>query len=689
MLGRRLSLRSCTRLRVTPPEDTSKQMFGPSRLAHLRDTVPVPEIDLVVERDHLERLAKASAWVALSELIWNALDAEATEVDVTISESVLAGSQAVQGVIVRDNGHGIAYQEVEETFGRLGGSWKATADRSRNDKVPLHGRAGQGRFRAFALGSAVKWSTVVAGKDHNLRTLLRIHRATPKRCLVEEPVVTNDPPGTVVTIDDPTNAANQLSNLERTRSKLTAMFALRLMAFPGLQIRVNGVTLDASSIQTNTASYELDVPEARDDSVSLDVIEWSVDVDRALHLCDDEGFSLQSIPPGIQAPTFNFTAYVKWRGFREFEDVMGLAELSTDLVPFIRTAQDTLREHFRTRAEQLDAEVIASWKANGAYPYEDNDDGLVEEAERQVFDLVALTLNAASPAFAKSDADSKKVTLRLLQEAVERSPDSVHKILLQVASLSTDRMDELAELLETTPLSKLITATKQLTDRLIFLDALEMLLFDLTDEVSERDHLHRILERELWLFGDHFDDGISEKGLTNVLRAHIGILGRDELVKEPVRLDNGKLARFDLMLSAAVAGRGARRAEHLVVELKAPHVKLGMNEVAQIEDYTTAVLEDPRFHNDETTWEFWLIGNDLDATLRRKVSENDKLPGQIGRGANYTVWVFEWSQILSDHRRRLLFMREALEHRADDDASLGYLRKTHAKYLPEGLLGVS
>jgi hypothetical protein len=108
------------------------------------------------------------------------------------------------------------------------------------------------------------------------------------------------------------------------------------------------------------------------------------------------------------------------------------------------------------------------------------------------------------------------------------------------------------------------------TDRLDFLHALALLLFDLTDEVTERDHLHRILERELWMFGDHFESAISERGLTNSLREHLAILEREELVSEPVRLNDGKLGRVDLMLSARIPGHGSRNAEHLVVELKAP-----------------------------------------------------------------------------------------------------------------------
>lgn len=647
-------------------------------------------IDLVVEGDHLERVAKATALLAVSELVWNALDAEADIVDVVIHPSALAGDEGVGGIQVIDNGHGITPDEVSDAFGHLGGSWKATSERSRNRKVYLHGHAGQGRFKALALGGVAEWDSVAAVGEDRIRTRLSIHKASLKRCVVQDPEEAGEDVGTTVSISDPTPLAQWLVDEDRTRAKLTGIFALRIREQRGLEIRLNGVKLDPESIRANVAEYEMELENEELGRASLTIVEWNQEVDRALHLCDSAGFSLHSIPPGIQAPTFNFTAYAHWAGFREYEQVLGLGEMSQDIAPIIRTAQDQLREHFRRRADERDSEVIKEWKQEGAYPYEDQEAVTLtstEQAERQVFDLVALTMNAASPAFAKSESANKKVTLRLLQEAVELSPDSIHRILGEVARLDVQRLNELAELLEHTELSKVITATRQVTDRLNFIQALDLLLFDLSSEVGERERLHPILERELWVFGDHFDSAISERGLTNVLREHISILGRDELIQEPVLREDGTTARVELMLSARVAGRGSRRAEHLVVELKAPSVTLGMNEYGQIQDYATAVLENPRFHNSETYWEFWLLGNELDGSLTRLVeNQKDRQPGLADFGDNYAIWILPWSRLIEDHRRRLLFMKEALEHHADEGSAIDYLRRTHARYLPDSLV---
>ena len=140
------------------------------------------------------------------------------------------------------------------------------------------------------------------------------------------------------------------------------------------------------------------------------------------------------------------------------------------------------------------------------------------------------------------------------------------------------------------------------------------------------------------------------------------------------------------MLSARVAGRGTRKAEHLIVELKGPKTVLGMSEFSQIQEYITAVLEDPRFYNDDVRWEFWLLGNSLDASLARLVrNTHGRDPGVVDSGDNYTVWIMPWARLIDEHQRRLLFMKEALEHNATEASSIEYLQKTHAKYLPESL----
>ena len=79
------------------------------------DSLGMEKLDIAVEHAHLESLAKVPK-VALAELIWNAVDADATVMHATLDASSLGGALRV---IVTDNGTGIAPDDRKQTFGVL------------------------------------------------------------------------------------------------------------------------------------------------------------------------------------------------------------------------------------------------------------------------------------------------------------------------------------------------------------------------------------------------------------------------------------------------------------------------------------------------------------------------------------------------------------------------------------------
>ncbi len=93
-------------------------------------------IHTVGEKDHLERLVRVRPIAGLAELIWNAVDADATEVE--FEEDFSGGLVAIS---VIDNGTGIGELDADSGFGHLGGSWKRTGNGlARRDKRNLTGR---------------------------------------------------------------------------------------------------------------------------------------------------------------------------------------------------------------------------------------------------------------------------------------------------------------------------------------------------------------------------------------------------------------------------------------------------------------------------------------------------------------------------------------------------------------------
>jgi hypothetical protein len=88
--------------------------------------------------------------------------------------------------------------------------------------------------------------------------------------------------------------------------------------------------------------------------------------------------------------------------------------------------------------------------------------------------------------------------------------------------------------------------------------------------------LHKILEREAWLFGDEWTLTASDETLRRVLVKHLRLLGEDAVYADvmPRSQADGKLLIPDLVLSGSASSFSKSR-EYLVVELKRPSVILG------------------------------------------------------------------------------------------------------------------
>ena len=106
-----------------------------------------------VQPDFIQRQTKARPIRAVAELVWNGLDADASRVEVR----VFRGELGMTKIVVRDNGHGIPYQDAPRFFTHLGGSWKKPGGKTKAKGRMLHGYEGRGRFKVFALGNVADW----------------------------------------------------------------------------------------------------------------------------------------------------------------------------------------------------------------------------------------------------------------------------------------------------------------------------------------------------------------------------------------------------------------------------------------------------------------------------------------------------------------------------------------------------
>ncbi|MEL7318951.1 MAG: ATP-binding protein [Pseudomonadota bacterium] len=641
-------------------------------------------IEVQVENDHIERITTAKPLVALSELIWNAYDADAKNVRVQLQKGRLSKLGLIR---VIDDGTGIAFDDVGDFFSRLGGSWKQSKPKTDGGRF-IHGEKGQGRFKAFALGDQVRWRSASNGRSF----LVSASKSDLKNFRISDPEKT-ERTGCTVEIDGIARDFEIWAE-DGFAAQIRDVFALQLYEDAEFSIVYDGEEIDARDAIANVQPYELtvEIEPGKSFEATLELVEWRRDVERKLMLCLPGRFSFYEMQPGIHARGFNFTAYLTSEYFQKLVDdnTETLAELDTVSTALIDAAKYRMRQHFREREAERSRGRIQEWKDAKIYPYEGQADDPIEVNERQVFDVVALNLADYSSDFEKAPDKQKKLILQLVKAAVETGPSNLLSILEQVVDLPDARQEELADLLRKTSLTSVINAAKAVTDRLEFLRALQILIFDSTSkkQLLERSQLHRIIAQETWIFGEQFNLASDDQDLTAVLKAHIKLLGkeREKLAPtEPVLDADGRAAIVDLMLSARLPTATDEQRRHLVVELKRPSQPINEDVISQIKKYAKAVALDHRFKQSDVEWDFVAVSNSFtqDAELEARQS---KLP----RGMlleldepNIRVWAKTWGELIQEAEGRLTFYKKRLQYQATDEEALRYLRSIDADYLSD------
>jgi hypothetical protein len=672
------------------------------------------EFSVSVGLDHINAISRSRKPVlGIAELIWNALDADATRVRVIVTPNDLRGVESIQ---VEDNGTGISPQELETAFGQLGDSWKRQAVATRSLGRALHGKKGIGRYRALALGDSVTWETRFSDGKQTLGYTIELDPNDKRKVRASDPLPTIEAPGTVVSVHNVTTKYETLA-IEGARAEITEHFALYLRQYPNVQIIYDGSEITPSKLirEESESTFEYVAENGSIFPQTLTILEWNVPIERALFLCSRNGFSFRELQAGIHAPGLRFTAYLRSEFIEQLEDNNALDIELGDLGKLLDQTRDELRQYnLRWQAKQA-SEVVAGWKEQNIYPFAGTTDNPVEQAQRQVFDVVAASVAKYLPNFKSSEARSKKLTFNLLRQAIETSPSSLRRILEEVMGLPQKTQDELALLLEKTSLSAIISASKIVSDRLEFIQGLRSMLFDspYKAHLLERKQLQRLVAANTWLFGEEYFLTNDDESLLNVLRSLLSSAGYnidDGTVdlKRDVEFEGGGTGAVDLALTTVVApedeeeaatpgaiigktlARSSGQSMHnLVIELKRPTQRITPKVIQEVRDYAFAIAKDERFAGIPARWTFWALSNQLTEQAQEQSNQRDMPPGVVfqsepksGRSFEYTIIAKPWGDVLDQATQRLEFFKSRLAYSPSFNQGRDFLSATYGDFIP-------
>lgn len=312
------------------------------------------------QTDHIEGLSKGSPLAAVEELVWNALDAGAKEVQIDVITNELSGIDAIR---VRDDGSGIDAVNADKTFGSLGGSWKRGLTEPGPWGRRLHGRHGRGRFKAFVLGCHVEWRTTMRAGEGLMSYAISGDLSEPGVFTIEDQP-TGPATGTEVYITNIRSASVSLLNAAETVQNLASKFALYLKSYPDVRIYFGGLPVTPIIVQKEVTDYKLHLESGAE--AKLEVIEWKrkfVGTGK-LVFAGDDGFQLHEQAAGVRANGASFTAYLVSPRFVALnrENALVMDELNPEVRMYLDEARKILKAHFLAWGEKKLDEFTDTWR---------------------------------------------------------------------------------------------------------------------------------------------------------------------------------------------------------------------------------------------------------------------------------------------------------------------------------------
>ncbi|MEH8029407.1 type I restriction enzyme HsdR N-terminal domain-containing protein, partial [Gallibacterium anatis] len=201
----------------------------------------------------------------------------------------------------------------------------------------------------------------------------------------------------------------------------------------------------------------------------------------------------------------------------------------------------------------------------------------------------------------------------------------------------------------------------------------------------ERDQLHKMLEKETWIFSEDFQFSGSENYLNDILEKHADKLDyydKDIDMGKPVLLSDGRQGRVDLLFHKARSPREGYT-DYLIVELKRPSKKINDDVISQIKKYAYAIAGEERFDKQKTSWTFIAVSNEFDDFAEMEASQDNRVRGLISEHGDVKVYIMKWSEVLNNAKTRVGFFKKQLDFDATKETARQYLNEKHSKYLPK------
>lgn len=623
-----------------------------------------------------------STFSALCELINNSLQADAKNIWLDIdyvSEEELS-SLIVKKMIIKDDGYGVYLDDLGRKILDIG----------TNNK---DGGKGIGRFAAFQLGKTIKIETVGYSQDNKnySKVFLPLDfdsfgkniNVSEVKIETQEEILEGSSLKTYyqVTIEDfyDTEITDREPKKKIVERMLRQNIADAIFERYPLKIFNNEVNFYINKQRIEPDTFVIDTPILKeipyqDKKGKKHVVQFRFfnvkNVERRKIFLTINNAGIQTIASGFEYDAEWLSPKIGgWFIYVSSESLptdiyrnIGLDELDEEVRCFKMFIKEQLTIFFREKNIEFD-NFIDKLKKDNYYPYKEKTSS---KSKTALFDKLAFLVED------KYNLLNEQNRLReIIYPLIDRtiSNGELDRILNSILKLNKKTIAKFNELLSRTELENVIAFSDKVSLKMEELEFIEKLTYsEISKHVKERKELHKFLEKMLWIFGEEFSDStklLSDKGLENNLKT----LRDDIMIYKPAKKEDNINSSIDkstksitdlFMYSEKIIDCNKR--EVLIVELKAPKVKISPVELAQAKRYAREIEQSGQTPQ-HVNFKVLLVSSDISEAGKYEIKGEENNPYMYFRSnsGRVEVWVMKWSDLLERQKRKLKYLSNSLE----------------------------
>lgn len=580
------------------------------------------------EEDYIFRNNRAitsSPDIALTELVANAWDAGALNVDIT-----LPVGEDQKTICISDDGCGMSKEEFFDRWMTLNynrekhqGKYVLFPEdvKVENSKRVAYGRNGVGRHGMLCFADKY---TVETWKDGiGYKYVISVSSGETPYSITSEKKFKRAGHGTLISAF----VSRNRPEVEPIKEILSARFIYD----PQFSVRINGNELNLSS-SVDVVKREVVTTE---DGIELDIA--IVDSTKTAQISRRHGVAFWISGRLVGNPSWSYGKYqfmdARYKIAKRYTIIVQSSDeaIIGDVLPDWTGFYDSIKmtnvytavnNVIKTLVSDVMSETVSDLKKDVIEEKREELDKLSISDKREVSSFMDV-MTAKNPMIASEFLSTSVDALLQIQQAKRGT-----ELLAQLSNMTPDDLDNLTELLKNWDINDIVSVMDEIDKRIVVVEAISRVYEN--PDTDELHTLHPMVLKATWLFGAEFDSPMftSNRSLSTVIKTLFKDDDYDlEVISNPrKRPDIFCLKRSTLRAICTEriddqAGEIMKPDQILIIELKRGGFEIGYDEANQAENYVHQIKKSGVLHGKASIHAF-VVGAKIGDIATHKVSED-------------------------------------------------------------------